>query len=118
MKQIKDRSEALLGAASSSSSSSSSSPPPLNFNFKGAMIGNGAWGSDSAPLSQSPEWKAKLFFGASMIDEVLYDELVKACSPWTPAAVGEAECKRNLSLMDDRTGNYNTYNIYDTRQVW
>lgn len=99
MKQIKDRTAA--------------GEPPL-FNFKGALIGNGAWGSDSAPLSQSPEWKAKLFFGASMIDEVLFDEIVVACSPWTPAAVGAAECRRALALMNDRTGSYNTYNIYDT----
>jgi len=78
--------------------------------FKGAAIGNGCWGSDCFYGMTERQIDSHIFAGHSLISQTLEAEITSNCEPdsWSSSA-----CRHSLSKMDDQTGDFDIYNIYD-----
>jgi len=79
-------------------------------NFKGAAIGNGCWGSDCFYGMSESQIDYHIFGGHSLISQTLQAEIAQNCGDFSHES---SACKSSLNKMDDQTGRFDVYNIYD-----
>jgi hypothetical protein len=79
-------------------------------NFKGAMIGNGCWGSDCFYGMSEPEIDYHIFQGHAMIPYPLKLDIDTTCTNFESPS---AACAKLLEEAENLPGAFNVYNIYD-----
>jgi hypothetical protein len=79
-------------------------------NFKGAMIGNGCWGSDCFYGMTENEIDYHVFSGHAMIPFELEEQITSTCTDFEKPTLA---CSKLLRESQDLAGRFNVYNIYD-----
>jgi hypothetical protein len=79
-------------------------------NFKGAMIGNGCWGSDCFYGMSEDEIDYHIFSGHALIPTALEESITATCTDFLKPSL---ECDKLLRESQTLAGRFNVYNIYD-----
>jgi serine carboxypeptidase-like clade 1 len=87
-------------------------------NFKGAAIGDGCWGNRVGTCAfnsgKAKQIKAEFFQGHGMYDQPLYTKIKAACGTFSDLEVLGKPCSTLLAEMNEKVGEFDVYNIYDT----
>jgi cathepsin A (carboxypeptidase C)/serine carboxypeptidase-like clade 1 len=87
-------------------------------NFKGAAIGDGCWGNRVGTCAfnsgKAKQIKAEFFQGHGMYDQPLYAKIKAACGAFSDTEVLVPPCSTLIEEMNEKVGEFDVYNIYDT----